>query len=120
MVLDDLSAPHDPDWFVEAGSRARNGITLLNERGSNVWVTKVNIVALDMGHGSRDILGQIYGSYNRGMAALFGDDWDIRSDDNDPKTGRPYVAFGFAVSPLLPQITKFMLTDAWKKALWTS
>jgi hypothetical protein len=116
MALEHLGATHDPDWFAEACRRARNGMALLDERGPAGWRTDINIPALDMGHGLRDVLGQLYGSYNRGMSALFGEDWADRPDEKDEKTGRSYSAFGFA--PFLG-MTRFVLTDAWKKELWS-
>lgn len=116
MAVEHLAETHDPFWFGEARRRARAGMALLDERGPASWPSRVHITALDLGHPSRDVLGQLYGTYNRGMAALFGDDWDTRPEEVDPVTGKPYVAFGFA--PVL-QMTRWLLTDAWKKELWS-
>jgi hypothetical protein len=117
MATEHLGATHDPFWFSEACRRAVVGMELLDQRGPAGWLGTINIPALDMGHPSRDVLGQLYGSYNRGMAALFGDDWDVRKPEADLATGLPYVAYGFA--PALG-MTRWVLTDAWKKELWAN
>lgn len=111
MRLEYLSETHDPFWFAEACRRVQQGIALLDERGPEGWRQRINILALDMGHPFRDVLGQLYGSYHRGMCALFGEDWSAL----DPKTGRSVTSFGF--EPFL-KASKFMMTDAWRKELW--
>ena len=115
-MTEHLGATHDPFWFEEARRRAQLGMVLLDDRGPEGWRDTININALDMGHPARDVLGQLYGSYNRGMCALFGDSWAERRPEVDPETEQAYVAFGFA--PLLG-MTRFVLTDAWKKELWS-
>lgn len=117
MALEHLSAAYDPFWFGEACRRAQEGMQLLDERGPEGWRDHLNILALDMGHGTRDVLGQLYGSYYRGMVAMFGEEWADRDPEVDPHTGKAYSAFGFA--PLL-NITRPMLTNAWRKELWSS
>ena len=116
MALEHLGATYDPAWFEEACLRARHGMELLDERGPEGWRGRVNIPALDMGHGTRDILGQLYGSYYRGMVALFGEDWADRHSERDAVTGKSYLYFGFA--PVL-EISRPMLTNAWRKELWS-
>jgi hypothetical protein len=117
MALEHLSETHNPFWFEEATRRARLGMQLLDERGPADWRARVNVLALDMGHALRDVLGQLYGSYHRGMCALFGEDWWTRDTATDPQTGNSYSAFGF--EPVLA-ISRFMLTDAWRKELWST
>jgi hypothetical protein len=106
---------YPPFWWREARRRARNGIALLNERGPEGWLRRVNVLALDMGHPSRDLLGQLYESYYRGMTALFGDDWDQRIGEVDQGTGKSFAWFGFAA---VSEISCPMLTNAWRKELW--
>jgi hypothetical protein len=116
MALEHLSEAHSPFWFEEASRRVANGMALLDERGPDGWRPRMNIVALDMGHPTRDVLGQLYGTFHRGMIALFGESWATRIPEVDEITQRPYTWFGFEP---VSQITRFMLTDAWRKALWT-
>lgn len=113
-----MTEPEDvypPFWWEEARRRARNGIALLNERGPEDWRQRVHILALDMGHPSRDLLGQIYESYYRGMTALFGEDWDVQFGEVDPRSGKALSWFGFAP---VSEISRPMLTNAWRKELW--
>jgi hypothetical protein len=116
MTLERLSETHDPDWWAEALRRVRNGMALLDERGPAGWRSQVNINALDMGHGLRDVLGQLYGTFHRGMCALFGEDWGDRRPEIDLLSGRTYNSFGFM--PVFG-ISKFLLTDAWRHELWS-
>lgn len=113
-----MTEPEDvypPFWWEEARRRARNGIALLDERGPADWRQQVHILALDMGHPARDLLGQLYGSYYRGMTALFGEDWDARPQDVDAQSGKSFAWFGFAP---VSEISSPMLTNAWRKELW--
>jgi hypothetical protein len=116
MSLDHLSETHNSFWFAEACRRARKGIDLLDERGPAGWRERLHPLSLDMGSGIRDVLGQLYGSFHRGMCALFGDEWADREPMTDPQTDLHISAFGFM--PFL-EVSKFMLTDAWRKELWT-
>lgn len=79
------------------------GINLLNEKKGRRWYKSVDINVIDQCSTTKDVLGQVYGSYERGMKKLgfYGTPlWLLKEPGLDPierplaDKGAPY---GFAI-----------------------
>lgn len=96
----------------EALRLARAGCDLLDEQGPIDWRERVNRETLDMRDPGLCTLGQVYGSYWRGLAALFGEKTYWREGD------RLSTAHGFNSHWATPGEPGFDdLTEAWKQVL---
>jgi hypothetical protein len=60
----------DQSALDEITGYVRAGIDLLDEKGPAGWRNLINWDIVDMGHGQRCILGQVYGDYIIGMDDL--------------------------------------------------
>lgn len=95
--------------------RARRGLALLLDRFVPQRIADLDVASLDMAHGLRCVLGQMYGDFIIGAQALFGE--DVLVDDNWRRT----VAAGFAVDLDVGEEYDD-LTAAWRQVLaeWTA
>lgn len=53
--------------------RVARGVKLLDQRAPG-WDQRIRLHHLDMSCGNKCVLGQLYGDYSRGLAAVFGDE----------------------------------------------
>ena len=60
------------DLIEQNRAKAATGAEMLDQRGPHEWwrEEKIDVGALDMGSAFQDILGQLYGTYWRGLKAL--------------------------------------------------
>lgn len=56
--------------MLTSAERAAKGAVLLDQMGPEYWVDKIDGDRFDMDNAEDDVLGQVYGHYDKGVAAL--------------------------------------------------
>jgi hypothetical protein len=97
----ELRTPLEKKIDAEIVDRVEAGLAALKERYGDDWIDKIDPVRLDLSHGSRCVLGQVYGDYGMGQQALGIDETGARD-------------FGFQQGK---GVTYRMLDSVWKDVI---
>ncbi|TVZ01245.1 hypothetical protein EAS64_33745 [Trebonia kvetii] len=75
-------------------TNAPKGFALLNEKGPEGWLAKVDLDDFTIGRASRCVLGYAYGSYHFGMKELFNLTEEMTATWDDHAEGHGFDATG--------------------------